>query len=47
MIYEAKNVEDIVNNVDVDDGNTYGHADTHTWSDVVNIVRIRGRNVQP
>ena len=47
------------NNVDVDDrhtdghaGNLYhehidGHANTHTWSVVVSIGNIRGRNVQP
>ena len=40
-------VEDTVNNVDVDDGHTYCHADTHTWSDIVSRGMIRGRNMQP
>ena len=40
-------VEDTGNIIDVDDGHTNGHADTHTWSDVVSIGSITGRNVQP
>ena len=35
---------DIVN---VDNGNTDGHADTRTWSGVVIRATIGGRNVQP
>ena len=44
---DKMNVEDKGNNVDLDYRHTYGHADTHTWSDVVSIGTIRGRNVQP
>ena len=40
-------VEDMGNNVDVDDGHTYGHADTRTWSDEDIRGTIGGRNVHP
>ena len=43
----TERVEDTGNNVDVDDGNTNAHADSHTWFFVVIRGTIRGRNVQP
>ena len=39
-------VDDMLNNVDVDDGHTDRHAYACTWSDVVRRGTIRGSNVQ-
>ena len=48
VILQSDNaIEDTENNVDVDDGNTDGHADTRTWSDVVSRGMIVESNMQP
>ena len=41
------NVEDTVNNVDKDNGETDMQADTRTWSYIVSRGVVVGKNVQP